>query len=125
LPLPAPPRGGSGTKSGGGPPPRGVFPPPPRNPPCPGPPVPAVDGKRLGNARGRPPGDQRVGRAEHLLRDLGVEEPGGVAAPRRLRETPGPARIGRGKTLHPLVVGAHTARRPAPPHPHQYGEPAP
>ena len=58
-------------------------------PPFAGDAVAAVDHLRLGRAAGRSPGDDRFRRAEHLARDLRIEEAGRVRARQRLRHAPG------------------------------------
>ena len=67
--------------------------------------VAAVDDDGLGNTRGWPPRDQRVGCPKDLACNFRVEKSRRVGACNRLCKTPGRTRIGRCDRLDDLIEG--------------------
>src|SRR6516165_556982 len=70
--------------------------------------VAALDDNGLGNTRGRPPRDQRVGCPKDLACNFRVEKSGRVRARDRLCKTPGRTRVGRCDRLDDLIEGERT-----------------
>ena len=65
--------------------------------------VAAVRDHGLGEPGGRPPGDDRIARAENFLRDLGIEKAGRLRTRQGLRQAPAGAGIGGGEGLDHLI----------------------
>src|SRR6516162_5549577 len=72
--------------------------------------VAALDDNGLGNTRGRPPREQRVGCPKDLACNFRVEKSGRVRARDRLCKTPGRTRVGRCDRLDDLMKGEDRRR---------------